>query len=132
MLKSCQWCLLCSHWLEHLPRLASLALKVLLNTKHKCYQRLSAIRRSVIFKVPVGHLTKYLVGHFKLVMLKDLKKQQQKNNALSLQWIKAIHCLIRSIFSTLYNYFCLNTQGLFLNRFLIKDKYIFCSRLFKS
>ena len=38
--------------------------KVLLNTT-PIYQRLSIKRRSVNFKVPVGHLTKYLVGHVK-------------------------------------------------------------------
>ena len=48
---------------------ALLTLKVLLNTT-QIYQRLSAITRSVIFKVPVGHITKYLFGHLKLVMLK--------------------------------------------------------------
>ena len=43
---------------------ALLALKVLIN-RTKIYQRLSVIMRRVIFKVPVSHLTKYLVGHVK-------------------------------------------------------------------
>ena len=36
------------------------------------HQRLSVLRRLVIFKVLVNHLTKYLVGHLKWVMWKTL------------------------------------------------------------
>ena len=50
---------------------AAHAFKVLLNTT-QIYQRLSVIRRSVIFLVWASHLIKYLVGHIKSVMLKTL------------------------------------------------------------
>ena len=33
------------------------------------HDRFNVVRRSVIFKVPVSHLTKYLVGHLKFVIL---------------------------------------------------------------
>ena len=55
--------------LASLALLSSLALKLLLNTT-QIHQRLSVRRRSVIFKVQIGLLAKFLVSHLKSVMLK--------------------------------------------------------------
>ena len=52
-----------------LAPLTSPALKVLLNTT-QINQRLSVVMKTVIYKLPVGNFTKYLVGHHKWVMLK--------------------------------------------------------------
>ena len=41
------------------------------------------IRDVVIFKMEVGHFTKYLVGHLKLVLLKNLKYQTTQHFANS-------------------------------------------------
>ena len=73
-------CLLCSHWLGHLA----------LNVISQIYQRLSFSRRLVIFKMPVGHLTKYLVGHHKSVILKTSRRKQWQTKLANLSlgdWI---------------------------------------------
>ena len=63
-----------SHGTPAQPNKPWLLLKVFLNTT-QVYQRFGVIRwRSVMFKMPVSHLTKYLVGHLKLVMLNSLNR----------------------------------------------------------